>query len=191
MLTLGIDPDLHRLALAWVQDGRLIDAHVLRVPAKVKGENAVVATSQQLSLLSLTGGNAGRLLYPKRIAVESQRLTARPGRRHARPDDVVRLAQVAGVALQWAQVRWPGVEVHLVQPASWKGQVEKGASQARILRSLGLGFEIRGSRTARYAVPENPPRELSRRLTATDWKHAVDAAGLAAWIAQDEPRRPV
>ncbi len=84
----------------------------------------------------------------------------------ARPEDLITLAIRVGQYKERLEVR--GVNVQLVQPATWKGQVKKGVHHPRILTSLA---------PADIPALEAGLRGLSEKQAEDVW----DAIGLAKW----------
>lgn len=201
MHLIGIDPDLHRTAIALVEPtvaGPMLRAFtVFRVPTTTTGSDAVVAMSRQVlhGVLHFAACAEIGPNEPVRVAIEGQSLVARPGFRHRRPDDIVHLAQVAGAALAACVGTFDEGTFLLPRPGEWKGQVAKHAHQARTLRALGIDYEFVGEEGAKgsYARPTSIPL-LSGALQGalggvrpSDWRHLSDAAGLALWAAPKAP----
>lgn len=168
MLALGVDPDLHSTAIALVGGSaaypRLHHTWILRVSPALLGDRAVAEMSQKLAVF-MQGGLGDEV----RIGVvEGQQ--SYPGSK-IDPQDLVRLAQVAGAAQQMLYRCAQTVLMPL--PRVWKGQVPKKVHQPRIYRRMGWDFE----RRTNYAVPKIP----GDTTKAGDWKHLGDAVGLALW----------
>ena len=82
----------------------------------------------------------------------------------------------------------------------WKGDIPKCVHQARVLKKRGMEYETRGSkgagRDSRYTVPTSGFDNIRTggKLGAGDWKHAVDAIGLADWglakLKSEQPQSP-
>jgi hypothetical protein len=126
---------------------------------------------------------------PVVAAVEGQRLVAAAGRRHARPEDLLRLAQVTGGAMASVQGSLDRARLLVPKPQEWKGQVPKQVHQARTLRALGLDPVKHGSGASGYCRPSVEPSPLlgsqgAFSVRGSDWKHVCDAVGLALWAAK-------
>lgn len=188
MLYAGVDPDLHDTAIAWLTPKReVVKIDIVRVPQKLKGLDAANAMAVALVQASL-----GPPIEPYEtviLTVESQayRSGASGGKRRANPEDLIPLATVAGAAL--ARVLWSAMRratSTLVLPEDWKGQRPKLVHQKEICKKLGWSYDEKRD----FVVPHE---EIVKRLEAhcnmipADWKHALDAIGLALWrIEQDE-----
>lgn len=173
MLTIGIDPDLHDLAIAGWDNGPR-SAHVIHVPRR-KGRTG------QLAVLDMI--EAMRLEYPfldkdhevEIVAVEAQTLQREGIKQHKRPQDIVILGNVAGAVLGslsnagYHRILFP-------TPEEWKGQLPKRVMQARLYKELGWGFEQKPD----YAIPKEVPHQFAH-ITDTQWKHVGDALLLARW----------
>ena len=176
-LVLGIDPDLDTTAYAAARDGRIECVGVVRVK-KGRGLEGLVTE------LCAHMDNVPADL----IVVEGQQIYQ--GMRQ-RPDDILRLAQFAGVAAGLAAAQSGCFRVLMPRPQEWKGSVPKPIHQARVLTRLGWAYEQKGPPPKRragkmehagYCVPTNVPRDVDLYdVRPSDWKHIVDAIGLALW----------
>lgn len=184
MIWLGLDPDTHNCPLAMLSEERpsmgadwskepietvrgWLTVRVYRVLAKLTAERAGLAMIEQIRAF-----NWGVGIFEKAtLAVEMQHFA--PGQK-ARPQDIARLTLISGAALGAILA-----DRYLAPlPVQWKGSVPKKIHHARIARHLG--WELRDG------VPADPAvRALCER--ETDWKHALDAIGLALW-AQGQTR---
>jgi len=167
-LFIGIDPDLHSTAIAWLDGkGKLVEVYTTSVHKNFKGREAAINTTEQLRdfapLLTVLGTQA--------IAVEGQEIYQGG---NSRPKDILMLATVAGACLQWAAAREPAA-TYLPLPKEWKGSVPKHIHQARILKKLG----VESKKMSGYCVPVYPPGHKFAKIKAGQWKHIVDAIGLA------------
>lgn len=180
-LCLGIDPDLHDLAIAAWDDNGPVAGHIVHVPRKkgVVENEAVLAMMVELTRVWPTWQSA--LLNS--CAVEAQELRRGPGRQHARPQDIVTLGQVAGMAVMRVAAAYPFCSIYFPKPSQWKGAVAKSAMQARLYQELGWEYEIHGTGSNAYAVAVGVP-ERFEGFTDTQWKHLGDALLLARWCWQ-------
>jgi Holliday junction resolvasome RuvABC endonuclease subunit len=170
MIVLGIDPDLHHTGLSMVKDGVPQDLACVTVDRKLVGPEAVMAMARALpaALHSLSK------LEPVVAVVENQQIyTGTQGR--ARPDDILKLGQVAGAALAAIEHVFCVDKVFFPKPQRWKGSVPKLIHQRRILSRLG--WETVETKTT--VRPKGNP--LGFHLAATHWSHVLDAIGLALW----------
>lgn len=186
MLCLGIDPDMHDLAIASWDDLGPVTGHVVSVPRAKTGDEALLAMMHELSkpwpAFSRVTKDMGTM--PDWCAVEGQDLRRGPGAKHARPEDIVKLGNVAGMAvmrvamgyLRSCGVYWP-------RPSEWKGGVPKAVMQARLYTELGWGYDIRGKGPSSYAVPTAPMPivHCAFDVKSAQWKHLGDALLLARW----------
>lgn len=100
------------------------------------------------------------------------------------PQDIVVLAAAAGVVLHAACNRWPGASSYFPLPQDWKGGTPKRIHQARILKRLGVPCTSKGTKNTGYCVPHWPEGKEpmgADKLNMSDWKHVVDAIGIAMW----------
>lgn len=197
-LCLGIDPDLHDLAVASWDDRGPVRAHVVHVPRKkgVTGNEAVLemmtALSGSLPDFGRDKPGQGEVAFdmPDACAVEAQELARGPGAQHRRPQDIVTLGQVAGMALmRVARGYLHGCALYFTKPSEWKGSVPKHAMQARLYEELGWGYTIVSARgRADYAVPRigGLPLTGASHARVGPWKHVGDALLLARWCWEQE-----
>lgn len=175
MRCLGVDPDTRCTAFAVVEDGKFIGAWVARSPAG--GIQLQLAALADIPLAFQVGSP-----WFARAAVERPHIA---GRTHARPDDLLALSLAAGGAgavLQALGAIHPQ-GLFLPTPGAWKGQVPKHIQQARTCRRLGWEPEIRATGRGRYCVPHGLAQGVWGvvDLRTSDWKHVMDAVGLALW----------
>lgn len=185
-LVIGVDPDLHTTALAVVyadqQGDRLMRVGTLRVPRSVTQDRAVVESCRQISVLFHQWIDAEiQRCTAKRIAVfvEGQQIYTMG--RTGNPNDIAKLAQVAGAAavVAWASCYPHEPSLSMPAPHRWKGTVPKDIHQARICAWLGF----KHSRVRKHIIlPEIPYRvDGAESLNQGDWFHVLDAVGIACW----------
>jgi hypothetical protein len=153
-LSLGFDPDLHHAGYALIGgEKRVYESGV--VLGSKSTENAAVAC-----MIDALAKCVHRLTWPVgMIVVESQRCY--PGKhRHERPDDLIRLGQVAGAFAALAAARWPDAGLWIVDPQTWKGTIPKPVMHQRIRDQLGLVGD-------------------GQLVGGANESHVLDAAGLA------------
>ncbi len=190
MLCLGIDPDLHDTAIASWDDAGPVAAHVVSIPRKITGTDALLAMMHELSKPWPEFGRPELrdecMDRPDWCAVEGQELARTGAKRHARPEDIVRLGQVAGMAaMRVARGYLHGCGLYWPKPSEWKGSVKKHAMQARLYEELGWGYEIVSSGgKPSYAMPKTLKVAFFEGISEAPgscWKHVGDALLLARW----------
>jgi len=181
--TIGIDPDLHDLSIGvWDASGP-VAARVVHLTKKtgLEREEAVDRMVRAFGdeLLAFYDKDDGS---PHAIVMEGQSLRRRGSAQHRRPDDIVRLAQVAGQCLGMLRMLYNSLATSFAfpDPETWKGSVAKHAMQARLYKSLGWGYTIAGTGSNRYARPDSPPAAFNH-ISRGQWKHVGDALLLAKW----------
>lgn len=184
MLTIGIDPDMHDLALAAWGDNGPLTATVVHVPstAQNRGTKGVLNMIGKLDEAFEFLGSAMRDTFGEQdlvVAVEGQQWDAR-AKRGVRPLDIIHLGQVTGAAISAAHRCLRPRDLYFPTPTEWKGQVAKYAHQARLYEELGWGYEIVASGASRYARPKQVPEGFAR-VSKGQWKHVGDAILLARW----------
>jgi len=180
---LGIDPDLHNTAAAIVGTSGVYDVKVFSIEKKYKGERAVAEiTIQLVNDLSQWLWKITHSITISAVVVEGQKIYSYTKADHTA---IIHLAQVAGVALgaAYGGVRSPSTKLYLPAPSDWKGSVPKHIHQARVLKKMGIPFEVTNGKEP-YCVPVSAPAlHVGRK---SNWKHAVDAIGLAVWGVEKE-----
>lgn len=169
---LGIDPDTHDMPVAEVDEaGKLVRIDMLTVSKKLTGRDALIEMCSKLNTCSK--GIALCEKYFIAVTVEGQELYQFGKSKTANPKSIMFLATVAGAAMSAY-----GSTAHLYMPTpqEWKGTVPKQIHQARILSRMGVNYVSTGS----YSFPTSLSIG-SVTLSRGDWKHAVDAIGLAQW----------
>jgi len=173
---IGIDPDLHDLAIA-VWDKGPVRAEVIHVQRR-KGVVAQKAVLEMVLAMKECEFFSGRDYDIDLVAVEAQTLQRTGLKQHKRPQDIVTLGNVAGAALGFlTEHRY---DVLFPTPEEWKGQIPKNVMQARLYDELGWGYEMVGKE---YARPVKIPSSFSN-ISAGQWKHVGDAILLARWAFQ-------
>lgn len=173
MIVLGIDPDLTDVGMAlWTSEGPS-DAWTFSPPANsgLKDEGKTLRMLRSLQLWTYLEDH----VPPDIVCVEGQSLNHT---RHKRPDDIIKLAQVAGMVAMRCRMQFPSARILFPSPQEWTGSVPKGVRQARMYTKLDWGYDMCAG--GKYAVPRNAPFSL----TKTQWKHAGDALGLAQWAIE-------
>jgi hypothetical protein len=165
---LGVDPDLHDTGLAIVdKDGKVVWVGCCSIlSAAFKGKDAVIQMAKALD-------DALANYKMLHVIVEGQTINFKQTRN---PGDILNLAHVTGIAVGILVTRgWCSMQIPT--PREWKGQVPKRIHHERILDSLGWKYKARSG----YCVPISPPVDMGVPLRGSQWKHVVDAIGLARW----------
>jgi len=185
MKAIGLDPDLHDLAIGVWDDSGPVAAHVVHLvhDKALSGRERVERMIRQC----LYDLRDFRNLHEDAtvLAVEGQSLKREGMAQHRRPGDIVKLAQVAGAAYGVLMTCWPmWHDARLPEPEEWKGSVPKHAMQARLYKELGWGYSIIGKDKDSYARPSNIP-EAFKHILPGAWRHVGDALLLARWIHRE------
>lgn len=163
---LGVDPDTKNQAFALLNlDGSIEKAWV----AKSKNSNEITQGKAHFM------GTMHTMTKPFFAIVEGQKLYLND--KKSNPDSMIKLARASGIACAWLSVNPHCKGIYIPTPSEWKGTAQKHAHQSHILRKLGQVPVIKGSGKGRYAVPEDNFLDLN----LTEYKHVVDAIGLAQW----------
>lgn len=176
----AVDPDLHNSAFVRASKQRkkprfkVEEVVVVGVDKSLKGDLAVQGMIEACADRAAGWGRRSD------VVIEGQKINRPQHGGRADPQDILRLAQVAGgVAGAFSA---GGHSIRLVPPAVWKGQVPKQDHQARTCYQLGWGCRRRGTSIRGYVVPKIPYSvEGTKHLLASEWKHVMDAIALAYW----------
>lgn len=176
---LGVDPDLHTPAFALVDDaGRVVGVSVLKIKGS-KGREAAV----DLALGLCQEPRPFDIKDLKGAAIEGQQIYVGDAKN---PDSLLLLAAAAGSLILATWSWYPGIlaDMTFPKPSEWKGGRPKQIHQKHILRRLGWEFGTVGAPRGKssYAYPLDPP--VGKDLNKTDWKHCVDAIGLALYARE-------
>lgn len=175
MRSLGIDPDLHSTGIALVENGKTVLA--VRCPlvsSNFRKEAAVVQMAGAMEIiLAELFSEYGK---PDVCAVESQKVYLKS---RVRPQDLIDLSKVAGVAIGLVRAYYSAVRIECIGSKTWKGDVPKPISQKRILRSVGIPFEPGTVPTKILRLPEGIGFE--KLTTKAQMIDVIDAIGLAVW----------
>lgn len=182
MICLGIDPDTFNTGIALVEATDPTKAS----KAKFKVRHVAVAAvdrrlSVQRRILNMRNQIEYELWlmdhgdYVDRTCVEGQ---VHYPKSKVRPNDLIHLAQVAGMAGMAAGyvVEGSSDDLWFPEPAEWKGQAKKAPHQKQILQTVELNADLEGVTGA-------------SRLNTIQLGHVIDAIGLAVWVAQQPARR--
>ena len=172
-MLVGIDPDLHTTALCWWPAGELTPRRleIFRVPKEIKGQDCAAFLQHELLLSRLAN----------LAVIEGQQIRTARGHETKNPKSIVDLATVAGVFAGRPEFG----ETLIVQAQQWKGSVPKQIHQARILARIpGTKYKTVGTKEKGYCYPTAGPLITLGKaagLRRGDWKHVVDAIGIAQW----------
>ena len=183
-IAIGIDPDLHHVGVAVASRSRILALRSISVPNALRGPDAVTVMALALreihDIVSLVNG------VVTHIAVEGQTVYPASSGKTVRPQDLIRLAQVAGAALAHCTNAIPSPAwIECPEPVLWKGQVPKAIHQVRTLNAYGgetAGWKwvMPKVKQKGIVVMANP---VGIVLPGAQWTHVLDALGLARWAA--------
>lgn len=169
-IALGLDPDTNTTAWAIVSPGQILSVGMIR---RTKGVDEGMVRLSAVALPSILSGRKIDV-----AVVEGQEIYLGSP---AAPNDIVKLAQIAGALLGQLALLLPETALVLPTPATWKKQTPKPIHQARVLSRFGLLYEQR----AKYSLPAGCAKSArihgADKLKDSDWLHVSDAVGLAAF----------
>jgi len=175
-LFIGCDPDLHTMPIVWV-DEKLACVRIDLIRSKAGGALEMIQALKRSFMSS----------FYDAFAVEAQEIYPSGPNRTKRPDDILHLGQVAGAALCYLS-DLAGITVgYFPLPCQWKGQMDKLAHHKRILTAAGIEDELwvyKGGPSGKYiAISKDAGIPGQADLNLGDYKHVVDAIGLAQYAA--------
>lgn len=187
-MIIGIDPDLTSTAIA-VYDPML--QKMVRL--------ALVRARGYQSMLSTLPLELERMLGPyiagvDAVVIEGQKIyQTRTGGKEARADknDLVHLAHVTGICYGLLASH-PSITPYVVEPSQWKGQRTKIATGTKLMNALGWRGRQRGGKDPYIEMFDQDSickTSDGRKVKASDWKHLVDAAGMALWGSEAGAKR--
>lgn len=175
----GIDPDSKAVGVAI---SSYVPRHVERswglacLKPKQKWGGVMAASELAQATVRLRSGEA------RLIVVEAMRVRRYGGDSATKnPQSLVDLAFLGGVVA--GVLGSPERTVVLpVEPNDWKGSVRKPMHHCRVLAKLGW----QAKRFGDHARPEtNPSGNYFTPVKGADWKHVMDAVGLALWGVEE------
>jgi len=183
---IGIDPDLHTTPVVLIQGEFLLDIEICEVSEDLRDRDAAVRMAKLIgySIESIIDRNSTILATPPEklpctkvyVGIEGNEIYYKG---QARPNDIVNIALVTGAALAY---NWPSTfKVDSPLPKDWKGQTPKAISQKKILEE----FNIPSTQYKDFSRPNTTWLQgCCMDVSLPDWKHVVDAMGLALWASQ-------
>lgn len=167
---MGIDPDMHTMPVVIIDIvGKLKQIAIIKVAKEFTGREALIEMAKAVKVTGTWAINA--------LCVEGQELYQFGSSKTKNPKSIMYLATVAGAAMaHFAPVA--NGPVYFPTPQEWKGNVPKQIHQARILSRMGIDYTKVGSQSDGYCVPiSNNGFDIKKG----EWKHVVDAIGLATY----------
>ena len=178
MIVRGIDPDLHTLPIVDLHITKLCVTRIDVFMLREKGETGPDAVIEMCAAVSCFEG-----FRPAISVVEGQQIYKGKTKN---PTSILMLGQVAGACLTL-----PAGETMFPLPKEWKGDVPKSVNQLRTLMYLGVysAFRKVGGKEPYWALRPHAPRlslfdRMPTKMLQSDWKHTLDAVGLALWGAR-------
>lgn len=183
---MGIDPDMHDLPVVVIDDSevpQVMAIDIIKVDHKFTDRAALVEMVHQMAKYRIAKYQiACSVCLCKALAVEGQELYQFGDAKTKNPKSIMFLATVAGMAL-YNFYNAPDMKLFFPTPHDWKGGVPKSIHQARTLKRLGWEYGQVESKANGYSYPLNPPSQFAH-FKRGQWKHIVDAIGLALWARE-------
>jgi len=175
-ICLGIDPDSRYIAMAIGSVETVLGVYSKKVPGTGKGGLIVMIDALTEAIPEFIRQHNLNHLWPSTIIIEGQRIYPKS---KARPNDLIKLAVLAGAIAGICVSLYPSKRILIPQPREWKGTVEKYIYQARMYQQLGWDYVQH--KKSNYSHPKNPT--VGKTINMGEWKHVGDAIGLMMWGA--------
>jgi len=188
---IGIDPDVTRPSVACVgEDLSVVAVDCIKVSIPkgvVKLDRLAYTFSAILDYLDSDQGPARWGVSPDFLVVEGQSIW---GSNDATPQSILSLGIVGGMCMGAFSSSFPMAQRYYPAPDSWKGGVVKHVHQARTCTKLGWKYVKKGkSDKTKYCQAVNPViRYPQSTFNPGDWKHGMDAAGLAMYAFDQQAK---
>lgn len=168
-VVLGFDPDTKTPAYAVVTLDEILEVGIL--PNELR--------EQSVGMQSILDRQK-----PAMAVVEGQRIYEGS---KVRPNDIMHLAQQAGVAVGMIAAFFPTAHILWPEPMEWKQQQPKKVNQGRTFKHYNIGYVL-SLGAEPYCYPSGCARAAkianAGKLKQGDWKHVADAVGLALYGAR-------
>lgn len=172
---MGIDPDMHQMPVVVVDEtGKLCHVQIVEVDKKLTGREALVEMVNKLQLTDLSESFESAVCA---TTIEAQEIYQFGASKTKNPKSIMFLATVAGAAMQ----RFGFDTLYFPTPQEWKGNVPKQIHQARVLGRIGISYTKVGTQESGYCMPCILDVSQFNVGKASNWKHVVDAIGLAQY----------
>lgn len=175
MLCMGIDPDFHSTAFAYVVEKKVARVGVFTANSSLRGLSAVNAMCRNIARQKAEWN----LPMPDVVAVEAMEIYAGRGlgSRHKRPQDLSNLSIVTGAAAEAFYDPDKAERLCLFLPKDWKGQVAKPVHHQRLVQELGWSYELGDKGPINVRPTYNVPGWDT--LENAHLSHVLDAIGIA------------
>lgn len=178
---LGIDPDTKTVGIgvvssegesSWASYAHLLAVKNRKAPVRKRILELIHSTPETLKRLRM---EVTELSCLDAIVVEGQRHRPHTA---ARAQDLIHLAQVAGILIGTCRELWPSAQIFFPEPAEWKGTIKKAVFTKRVLENLNL---THSTSTGLCFVGGNLRVPGTTKITKADSSHVIDGLGLANW----------
>lgn len=185
MLFLGCDPDMHSMSFAAVDETLAIRwVGIVRVPDTLKEQDAAIAMIQQLAHYNYPVFTDHNIMAG---AVEAQEIYLTGPSKTKNPRSILHLGNVAGAGLAVVAGACIAGTVYFPTPVRWKGSRDKLPHHWHILnRAKVPASHVRemGGKEPYCSILPSFPIIGAEELNPGDWKHVLDAVGLAQYAAE-------
>jgi len=175
-MILGIYPGTKKIGLALV-DGKAQPTLIhVDVAKGIHQLNTLCSLRTKISYIGLN-------YKITKVVIEGQKYYSEEQKKKSTPDDLIKLAFMAGGAAAYCiDAFGPIVPITVPLPKEWKGNVPKPIKQERILNKLGIPIAKR-MKTGCPVPDVNTGMHCKNMCMVNDgdWYDILDAAGLALW----------
>lgn len=174
-VALGIDPDTTNIGFGVVEEGdRILRAGLIQggnPKADVRTRILLLVGAIQSTYMDLKQ----RGIEPDIIVVEGQRYRHQAKKNKVRPQDLIHLAQVAGMCITAAHEFWPSFALRFPEPAEWKGTIPKEVYTRRTCKRMNILSDVKQKCLMQGSRVISDPYPLSQHT------HAIDGIAMAWW----------
>ncbi len=169
--SLGVDPDVHNCAFAFIQQAENEQVPQLTVWVVRQRDGK----DRDAAIRMILGKGLDHILSDI-LVVEGQDVRYTGKTSFANPQDICNLALITGAVLALSNAS----VIYSPLPREWKGTVPKHIKQCRILDELDIEYVTKGGKSP-YPVPVKRHLYEVGHVLESDWKDITDAIGLAVW----------
>lgn len=180
MKILGIDPDTHTVGFAYGDKNKIYGVHCSNLPRRAVRDQAII------QLCDHAHNIVDEVIHGlaidddiDAIAIEGQQIYLRSG---VNPQNIIYLAQAAGVIAAAVRERFKEVPLIMPLPQKWKGTAPKKTKQKKVLDHYG--WEYVDNRNTIFPVSGTEELIQLAEIQSGHWTHIIDAIGIVLWASK-------
>lgn len=200
-VAIGVDPDTTKTALAIVDlnGPSVLAVYVMRQKGKRERQASIRMAEIAAGIVKHHAFVKDEIFPPvewvKAVAIEGQELylpksgKGKDSQGTKNPRSILWLAPISGIWMGLLKLLFPDAAMFFPAPSGWKGQTPKQIHHNRIGKKLGWEMENHGSKDKGYAAPVDVNIPVGSDIIESDWKHIMDAIGLALWAGEQAEKQ--